>query len=75
MSSAAVMAIVFFLFFLVGVAVGILVVIAAAARRAHQTVPQGRPVAPRPRTWPHRLGPGPYEGGPHEPAWWRARGN
>ena len=80
MSAAAVMAIVFFLFFLVGVAAGVLVVIAVAARRAHQTVPQARPVAPPPRTWPHRPGPGPYERGPDEgstdePAWWRARGD
>jgi hypothetical protein len=74
MSAAAVMAIVLFLFFLVGVAVGVLVVIAVSARRAHKTVPQDRPVAPPPpKTWPYRPGPGPDEGGPDEPPWWRAR--
>jgi MFS superfamily sulfate permease-like transporter len=73
MSAAAVMAIVFFLFFLVGVAVGVLVVIAVAARRAHKAVPQVRPVAPPPETWPYLSGPGPGEGGPDGPPWWRAR--
>ncbi|MGH3288191.1 MAG: hypothetical protein ACRDPD_26500 [Streptosporangiaceae bacterium] len=71
MSAAAVMAVVFFLFFLVGVAVGVLVVIAVSARRAHKAVPQ---VAPSPKTWPYHPGPGPDEGGPDEPPWWRARG-
>jgi hypothetical protein len=46
MSAAAVMAIVLFLFFLVGVAVGVLVVVAVSARRAHKA--QVRPVAPAP---------------------------
>ena len=49
MSAAAVMAIVLFLFFPVGVAVGVLVVIAVSARRAHKAVPQVRPVARAPR--------------------------
>ena len=50
MSAAAVLAIVFFLFLLVGVAVGVLVVIAVSARRAHQAVPLVRPAAPLPQT-------------------------
>jgi hypothetical protein len=70
MSAAAVMAVVLVLFFLVGVAVGVLVVIAVSARRAHNAVPQ---VPPPPQTWPYKSGPGPDEGGPDEPGWWQAR--
>ena len=44
MSAAAVIAIVLLLFFLLGVAVGVLVVIALSARRAHHAVRQTRPV-------------------------------
>ena len=73
MSAAAVMAIVLFLFFLVGVAVGVLVVIALPARRAHKAAPQVRPVAPPPQTWPYLPGPGPDEGGPDGPPSWHAR--
>ena len=74
MSAAAVMAIVLLLFFLVGVAVGVLVVIAMSARRAHKAVPQLRPVAPPPPgTWPYLPGSGPGEAGPGEPPWWHAR--
>jgi MFS superfamily sulfate permease-like transporter len=73
MSAAAVMAVVLFLFFLVGVAVGVLVVIALSARRAHKAVPQVRPVTPSPGTWPYLSEPDPDEGGPDEPPWWRAR--
>ena len=72
MSTAAVMAVLFFLFFLVGVGVGVLVVIALSARRAHQA--QARPVAPPPETWPYRSGPGAGEGGPDGAPWWHARG-
>ena len=72
MSAAAVMAIVLFLFFLVGVAVGVLVVIAVSARKAHKEVPQIRPVAPPPaHRWPYRSGYDPDEDGPDEPPWWR----
>jgi len=71
MSAAAVIAIVLFLFFLVGVAVGVLVVIAVSARRAHRA--QGRPVAPPPETWPYLPGPGPDEGSADGPPWWHAR--
>jgi MFS superfamily sulfate permease-like transporter len=73
MSAAAVIAIVLFLFFLVGVAVGVLVVIAVSARRAHKAVPQVRPVAPPPGTWPDLPEPDPDEGGPDEPSWWHTR--
>jgi hypothetical protein len=68
--SAAAVTIVFLLFFLVGIAVGVLVVIALSARRAHNAVPQ---VPPPPQTWPYLSGPGPDEGEPDEPSWWRAR--
>ena len=74
MSTAAVMAIVLFLFFLVGTAVGVLVVIAVSARRAHKAVPQVQPVAPPPGTWPYVPGHDPDEGGSDEPPWWHARG-
>jgi MFS superfamily sulfate permease-like transporter len=70
MSAAAVMAVVLFLFFLVGVAVGVLVVIAVSARRAHKAAPA---VAPRPQTWPYRSGSAPDEGEPDEPPWWQTR--
>lgn len=74
MSAAAVTAIVLFLFFLVGIAVGVLVVIAVSARRAHKAAPQIRPVAPPPPgTWPYPPGHGPDEGLPDEPPWWQAR--
>jgi len=73
MSAAAVLAIVFFLFLLAGVAVGVLVVIAVSARRAHKAVPQVRPAdAPR-GTWPYLPGHDPDEGGPDESPWWQAR--
>ena len=67
-------AIVLFLFFLVGVVVGALVVIAVSARRAHKAVSQGRPVDAPPGTWPYLPGHDPGEGGPDEPPWWQARG-
>ena len=74
MSAAAVTTIVLFLFFLVGVTVGVLVVIAVSARRAHKAVPQVRPVARPPGTWPDPPGHDPVEGGPDEPPWWHVRG-
>jgi hypothetical protein len=73
MSAAAVLAILFFLFFLVGVGVGALVVIAMSARRAHKAVPQVRPVDAPHGTWPYLPGHDPDEGGPDEPPWWQAR--
>jgi hypothetical protein len=73
MSAAAVLAILFFLFFGVGVGVGALVVIAMSARRAHKAVPQVRPPAPPSGTWPYLPGHDPDEGGPDESPWWHAR--
>jgi len=73
MSAAAVMAVVLLLFFLVGVAVGVLVVVALSARRAHKAFPQVRPVAPPPGMWPYLPEPDPDEGGPDEPPWWHTR--
>ena len=71
MSAAAGMAIVVFVFFLVGVAVGVLVVIAASARRAHKAGPQVRPAGPQvrpvatpPGTWPYLPGHDPRRGRP-----------
>lgn len=74
MSAAAVIAIVLFLFFLAGGAAGVLVVVAVSARRAHKAVPQVRPVAAPPGTWPYPPGHDPGEGGPDEPPWWHVRG-
>lgn len=74
MSTAAVVAIVLVLFFLVGAAVGFLVVVAVSARRAHKAVPQVRPVVPRPGAWPHLPGPGSDESDPDDVPWWRAQG-
>jgi hypothetical protein len=75
MSAADVMAIVLFLFFLVGVAVGVLVVVAVSARRAHKAGPPLPPVAPSPSAWPYRPGHDPDEREPNEPPWWHARGD
>jgi hypothetical protein len=70
MSAAAVMAIVLLLFFLAGVTVGVLTVVAMSARRAHKAV---RAVEPPPRTWPYISGREPDDNGPDEPPWWHAR--
>jgi hypothetical protein len=72
--SAAALAVVLLLFFLIGVAVGVLVVTAVSARRAHRAVPPVQPVAPPSGTWPYPPGHDPDEGGPDEPPWWHARG-
>ena len=74
MSAAAVMTVVFFLFFFVGVAVGVLVVIAVSARRAHKEVPPVRSAGPSPGTWPYLPGHDPDEGGSDGHPWWHARG-
>lgn len=66
MRAADVMAIVLFLFFLVGVAVGVLVVVAVSARRAHKARPA---LAPPPSTWPYRPGHDPDETESNEPGW------
>ena len=55
MSAAAdLMAVIMFVFFLVGVAVGIVIVIAVSARRAHKAHRQHRRAALSRRTWPYR---------------------
>jgi hypothetical protein len=46
--SAAVVAIVLFVFFLIGIGTGLLLVIAASARKAYKAVPRDQPVAPPP---------------------------
>jgi len=73
MSAAAVMAIVLFLFFLVGVAVGVILVAAWSARRAHKAAPRPGPAAPPPGQWPYVPETDPDERGPDEPPWWQAR--
>jgi hypothetical protein len=71
MSAAAVMAIILFAFFVVGAAVGVLVVIALSARRAHQAA---RRTGSPPVRWPHRPDTDPDDDGPNEPGWWQTRG-
>ena len=73
MSTADVMALVLSLFFLVGVAVGALLVVALSARRAHRAIRPIEPAALPPTTWPHLRDPGPDESGPEEPPWWHTR--
>lgn len=74
MSAAAVMAIVLFVFFLAGVAVGVILVAALSARRAHNSGRRPDPPAPSPRRWPYAPETGPDDDGPGEPPWWHARG-
>ncbi len=72
--AAAVVAVVLFVFFLVGVAVGIVIVIAMSARRADKAVRLARvPVAPR-RTWPYLDEEDPDDDEPGESPWWPTRG-
>jgi hypothetical protein len=73
MSSADVMAIVLFLFFLVGVAVGGLVVVAWSVRRAGQAARRTGPAGPPPRRWPYVPETDP-DHGPYEPSSWQIRG-
>lgn len=73
MSAAAVMAIILFAFFLVGVAVGVLVVIAMSARRADKAARRIGPAAPPQARWPYRPGTDSDDDGPDEPPWWQAR--
>jgi len=72
MSAADVMAIILFAFFLVGVAVGVIVVIASSARRAHKAARRIGPATPP-------LSRRPYvpeiDDGPDEPPWWQTRGD
>ncbi len=75
MSAAAVIAVVLFVFFLVGVAIGIIAVAALSARRAHKAARRPGPAAPPPRRWPYVSETGPDDQGPDEPPWWQARGD
>jgi hypothetical protein len=72
MTAADEMAIILFLFFLVGVAVGVLAVIALSARRAHTAV---RYVSPPPPTWPYLPRRDSGENDPGGPPRWPTHGN
>ncbi len=72
MSTADVMAIIFFAFFLAGVAVGVVVVAALSARRAHKAVRRISPAAPPPSGRPYVPE---IDDGPDEPSWWQTRGD
>jgi hypothetical protein len=74
MSAAAVMAIVLFLFFLVGVATGIVVVIALSARRAHKAYRRDQLPGPARARWPYLNELDPDDDESDEPPWWQARG-
>jgi hypothetical protein len=74
MSGAAVIAIVLFVFFALGVTVGIIVVAALSARRAHRTARRIGPGAPLPGRWPYLPETDPDDDGPDGPAWRQARG-
>ncbi len=75
MSAAAVIAVVLFVFFLVGVAAGVIAVVALSARRAHKAARRIGPASPPPRRWPSVPETEPDDQGPDEPPWWQARGD
>ena len=72
MSTADVMAIIFFAFFLAGLAVGVIVVAASSARRAHKAA---RRISPAPPPPSRRLYVPEIDDGPDEPLWWQTRGD
>jgi MFS superfamily sulfate permease-like transporter len=74
MSAAAVMVIVLFIFFLVGFAIGIIVVMALSARRADKAARRIQPVTPPQRMWPYLPERDPDDEGPDEPPWWQRHG-
>ena len=74
MSAAAVTAIVLFLFFLTGVATGIVVVIAMSARRAPKAKRPDQLRGPSPAEWPYLNEPHPEDDELDEPSWRQARG-
>ncbi len=74
MSTAGVLALVLFVVFLVGIAVGVVVVIASSARRADAAVRRESPVVPPQERWPYLPDKGPDDHGPDEPPWRHARG-
>lgn len=67
--AGAVMAVVLFVFFLVGVTVGIIAVIAWSARRAGQEHRQNRRATPPVRTWPYRNEAGTNADEPDQAQW------
>lgn len=74
MSAAAVMAVVLFIFFLVGFAIGIIVVVALSARRADKAARRIQPVTPPPGMWPYLPERDLDDEGPDEPPWWQRHG-
>jgi len=75
MSAAVVIAIVLFVFFVLGVTVGIIVVAALSARRAHRAARRIGLAARPPGGWPYLPETDPDDDdGPDEPAWRQARG-
>jgi hypothetical protein len=74
MSAAGVIAIVLFIVFLVGIAAGVVVVIAMSARRADKTARRTGPAARPPERWPYLSETDPDDQWPDEPPWRQARG-
>ena len=74
MSAEAVMAIVLFIFFLVGFAIGIIVVMALSARKADKAARRVQPVTPPPAIWPYLPESDPDDEGPDEPPWRQRHG-
>lgn len=66
MSAAAVMAIILFIFFLVGFAIGIIMVMAMSARRADKAARRIQPITPPPGMWPYLPERDPDDEGPGE---------
>lgn len=75
MSGAAVIAVVLFVFFIVGVGTGVIAVVALSARRAHKAVRRIGPAAPPSKRWPYSPETDPDDNGLGEPPWWHARGD
>ena len=75
MSGAAVMAIVLFVFFLVGVGVGVVAVVALSARRADREDRRNRSLGMPPGEWPYLNELDPDDDEPDEPPWWQTRGD
>jgi hypothetical protein len=75
MTAAAVMASVLFVFFGVGVTVGVLLVMALSARRAHKAARRPGPALPRPGRRPYGPETDLDDDGPDQPPWWQARGD
>jgi MFS superfamily sulfate permease-like transporter len=74
MSAVGALALVLFIVFLVGIAVGVVVVIASSARRADAATRREGPVVPPQERWPHLPGTNSDDQEPDEPPWRHARG-